>query len=869
MLERSLRILARGLVESPRRFVAAILFLTLPLGIYASGLRVSTSRAALVSETEPHWQRYLAFANEFGIPEDLVVVAEGPDARARGRFVDRTAQLLMELGPAAGAPFAKVPVELLEAGAVYARPTPELLQWTTIGTSTAARRLVQATSLATALEATAQLFEHSAALIQLPEGVTSSAARGLAAGLGALVRAAQGGSSAWPTIPALQPPSLDAEGHFLAGPQRTLLIVRPPYTRDDIDQVSAFLTLVRRAADQAQAETQVTYGLTGLPAMMLDELETIQHDSALTTILSLIGVLSLFWAFFPSLRILGISILPVLLGVVWTAAGIRALYGHLNLMSSIFLVVIVGMGIDFSVHLGARQAHEMRRGRSPKDAAMIAVERTGRGLLTGAITSAGAFSTLLLARFQGIEELGGAAALGLVVTLILAMLLVPALGAATGAFAIEGRTSFGTPTLLAWARRAPRRVLLVALLISGPALYGAIRTRFDFSLVALLPEDSQSGRLMTELLGEPSFTAQALVLLAADRAEATHLTAAAQGVVGVREVHSATQFLPVDADEKWLHLSRLSRAWSEPLPSSPVTMEQALRHLEAAVAHAGELAFRDQRLGLLAPLEQALGHLEDLRAATSGPARDSIEKNLAALDEPLARQASSLRARVIALGLRPPPSVELLPDALLRRFVSPSGRYAIYVVPEASLWDRPAMGEVLAELRTLGPVTGFPETFYENSGLIRDGFLRAAGWSLLVVFLLAFADLRRPRDVLLSLLPVVLGGLWMLGVLPAFGLSYNLANVVGVPLIAGVAIDGGVHLLHRYRESGDLEEAVLGTGAAVMLSSLTTMVGFGSLAFASHRGYQSLGLILFVGVGASLVVTMFVLPALLCLGDRR
>ena len=200
--------------------------------------------------------------------------------------------------------------------------------------------------------------------------------------------------------------------------------------------------------------------------------------------------------------------------VFWTAAGIRALYGHLNLMSSIFLVVIVGMGIDFAVHLGARQAHELRLGRSPKEAAIIAVERTGRGLLTGAITSAGAFLTLLLARFQGIEELGGAAALGLVVTLVLALLLVPALGAATGAFAIEGRTTFGTATLLGWARRTPRRVLWVALLISGPALYGAIRTRFDFSLVALLPEDSQSGRLMTELLGEPSFTAQALVLLA-------------------------------------------------------------------------------------------------------------------------------------------------------------------------------------------------------------------------------------------------------------------------------------------------------------------------------------------------------------------
>jgi predicted RND superfamily exporter protein len=110
-----------------------------------------------------------------------------------------------------------------------------------------------------------------------------------------------------------------------------------------------------------------------------------------------------------------------------------------------------------------------------------------------------------------------------------------------------------------------------------------------------------------------------------------------------------------------------------------------------------------------------------------------------------------------------------------------------------------------------------------------------------------------------------MGLVWMLGAMRLAGLSYNFANLVAVPLIIGVGIDNGVHIMHRVRLEGDrgLTVVMRHTVRAILIASMTTMIGFGSLALASHRGLASLGLVLLLGVGACLITSTVVLPNLL------
>jgi len=95
--------------------------------------------------------------------------------------------------------------------------------------------------------------------------------------------------------------------------------------------------------------------------------------------------------------------------------------------------------------------------------------------------------------------------------------------------------------------------------------------------------------------------------------------------------------------------------------------------------------------------------------------------------------------------------------------------------------------------------------------------------------------------------------------------SFNLANLVILPLIIGIGVVNGVHIVHRYREETDKSVNILSrsTGQGVILSSLTTMIGFGSLMVADHQGINSLGLVLSLGVGCCLMASITVLPAIL------
>jgi predicted RND superfamily exporter protein len=107
--------------------------------------------------------------------------------------------------------------------------------------------------------------------------------------------------------------------------------------------------------------------------------------------------------------------------------------------------------------------------------------------------------------------------------------------------------------------------------------------------------------------------------------------------------------------------------------------------------------------------------------------------------------------------------------------------------------------------------------------------------------------------------------IWMMGLMKLLGISFNFANLVAVPLIIGVGIDNGVHVIHRVRLEGvdGMSVVLRHTARAILIASLTTMIGFGSLALASHRGLASLGMVLILGVGSCLVTSVIVLPNML------
>jgi len=219
-----------------------------------------------------------------------------------------------------------------------------------------------------------------------------------------------------------------------------------------------------------------------------------------------------------------------------------------------------------------------------------------------------------------------------------------------------------------------------------------------------------------------------------------------------------------------------------------------------------------------------------------------------------------------------PVKVKDLPQDLKDRFVSTDGKYLLLVYPNINIWEREAMEKFLYEMRRIDPnVTGNAVHMFESSLLMIDGYISAGLYALAAIFLYLMLTLRNFKTTLLVLIPTLAGAILTLGLMRLTGIQFNLANLVILPLILGIGVVDGVHILHRNREEPECGMNVISksTGQAVILTSLTTMIGFGSLMVADHQGVYSVGLVLTLGVGSCMITSITLLPALMKLCAAR
>ena len=258
--------------------------------------------------------------------------------------------------------------------------------------------------------------------------------------------------------------------------------------------------------------------------------------------------------------------------------------------------------------------------------------------------------------------------------------------------------------------------------------------------------------------------------------------------------------------------------------------------------------------------------IEDLDDA--GKARlQGINAEAAAILGPAMATASAVAER----GHYAP---EDLPPLFATRFVSKDGNaVALFVVPSGKFWEEEVGLAFAADVRTVDDgAVGLAMVHVAHGRQVREGFERAALYAAGIIVLLLLLDFRSLKDALLALFPTVLGWLWMLGLMPVLGLTFNVANIVALPLVLGIGIAFGVHMLHRLREDEDerptLDTVVRGTGGAIGVAATTTMVGFAALTLSPYGGMISLGATMVLGIGSCLLATLIVLPALLLVVGR-
>jgi predicted RND superfamily exporter protein len=211
-------------------------------------------------------------------------------------------------------------------------------------------------------------------------------------------------------------------------------------------------------------------------------------------------------------------------------------------------------------------------------------------------------------------------------------------------------------------------------------------------------------------------------------------------------------------------------------------------------------------------------------------------------------------------------TLEDVPAELRRRFISSSGRLLLQIYPKVDVWDREGSVRFVNELRSVDAgVTGTPVISYESISRMEDAYRRGTLYAFILVTVISWIMIRRTRETVLALTPLVLGSLWAIGIMRFFGFQLNLANVWGVPLIIGASAEYGLNVVTRVIEAKTYGGPLFprSTIMAVAFNGLSTITGFGSLLVAHHRGIWSLGLLLTCGSLTSLVAALVVLPVLI------
>ncbi len=673
--------------------------------------------------------------------------------------------------------------------------------------------------------------------------------------------------SAGSGLPLPDPMASLARSFATDGPVRISLDVYPPLRDDSVNVHYALLqvkglqrhdralpgaelvALLNRVVAETPVPDGVAVRLTGEVVLANEEIGAALEGIGIAGTLSLLLLALILGLGVRSLRIIVAIGLMLLVGSVLTLGFAALTVGTFNTLALMFVIMFFGLGVDFAVHFALRVRDAHAAGRTDSRACVGAAREIGPALLLCMATSSIAFLSFAPTAYRGLGELGIISGAGMVIAVVLTLTLIPALFGA-----------FGMPSG-DWGRRMPKQhaisrrplpVLAVTMVLALVALWSARELRFDYSVLALRDAETEAMSTLLELQDQGISTDYSISVLAADAGAAAELTRRLQKLPEVAEVTGPGDWIPSEQVEKQARLEDTADLIATIDAVQPAQYRDVLPEAVDYLAEVADAVPADRQ-------EAYRALLDGLRRVTADP--DEVVRLDAQLYGELEEGLDSLREMLDAA----PFGIADLPADVQSRMIAPDGRWLLSVAPAGALATREATEAFITAVAAVAPnYAGRAVVEWGVGDVVVTAFLEAAALALgciLVLLILYFRNLSLP---VLVLVPLLLTLLFTFGLAEVLGVTLNMANVLVVPLIFGLGVDTGIHVVHRFARDGSIDAVFSSsTARAVAISALTTIGTFVSLSFSPHKGAASVGLLLSLAISLMLLVTYVVLPALL------
>lgn len=601
------------------------------------------------------------------------------------------------------------------------------------------------------------------------------------------------------------------------GSYMQVVLIKPQHPLSDFERSEKLFEKTRAAFAEIKKDAgpsaSLSMELTGPYKVRYDEYRTITRDLGLTGILSTVLIALIMIAGFRSFRSIFYIYMPIGIVILWTCAFTYLAIGYLNLISGFLFGILLGMGIDYAIHLRIALEENLRAFGNIGLAVEKTYEEIGKPIFASCLTTSAAFFSLAISPFEGFRHFGIISGVGILLSFIVVYYGMPSLTAVVEKYFPSRNTlKSGGPGKLKIPQRLVYGILALSLLFS---IYSAVQIRnikFDYNFANLQAKD-EGIKLAQRVYDHFGIELTPAAFMTPGRDQAV---AFARQINGYISAHPDTAF-----DFAASIMSHVPRQQAEKIA--------VLQKIEAFIA-----------------------------------AREPL---LSKLDPETRKKIEDLRVQLKAA----PMEWQELPKGMKRQYEGEDQKISVvYVFPKKGILDGQVAKNFVKELRTLPlpqgvKLAGEPVIYADILMLLERDTPRSLGLSFLIVILILSLHFKKPGHVFWVLLPVLMAFLWMIGMAGASKFKFNYLNVAILPSVLGAGIDNGIYIFSCYKKKrrGNFLHAIWNTGKGVILSSLTAIAAFASLIWAHHAGMASMGILGFFGFTAIFLTSVVVLPALI------
>jgi len=687
------------------------------------------------------------------------------------------------------------------------------------------------------------------------------------------------------------------EPYLLSYDKQALIInVIPNFSMTDMGKMISGTDAIQKVIDKVVKDfPEVKAGLTGMIPLGRDEMVYGQQSIGYTSIFAFIAILILLILSFRMWAAPIFAILNLAVGLIWAIGLAAILVKSLNIMTSMVTVILIGLGIDFSIHIISIFTESRSIGKPIDKSIEDTFSKSGKGILTGGLTTCAAFFALIISSSRGMKEVGIVSSVGLLAILIVTFLFLPSLlvlrERRLEKKLVEGKMkskpvyqdisfrAFGKGCN--WLSGRYTATLICVLLITIFLLVSASRISFDHNYMNMEPKGLTSITLQDTILDKFDLSMDYALILTDSVEESREMTKALKNIKSSAIIDDISMYLPsLEEQQKRIpHIQEINRAISIAVIANDILdielnqLISELDRLEMNIMEIQDMAYIGGQDKVDRKCSEIVGNPDNPQSfSIIAQFIDFLENNrqngIKGLKEFQKYASPYFKESVLKIASTENIALGDLPASVLDRYANRNRtQFLLTVFPAENMWtDINFLYRFTSDLdRVSNKATGMPPVMQELIRVIGNDGKNAALLTVFVVFLLLWLDFRSFKCAIIAMIPLVAGVIWMVGFMHLIGMQLTVVNVMGLPLIIGIGIDYGVHIVHRWRIEGSkkVKQIFASTGKAIFLSAITTMLAFGSLIFSIWRGFGSLGGAMFIGVGACFLSTAIILAGII------